>query len=72
VAFYAATDWDPSIRGVILTGAIANVPWKARHILIQDEDAYRALAQAARDAVRAGRRRRCRCRWAGSAAGGCR
>ncbi len=55
VAFYAATDWDPAIRGVILTGAIAKLPWKARHILIQDEDAYRALAQAARDAVRAGR-----------------
>jgi len=55
VAFYAATDWDPAIRGVILTGAIAKLPWKSRDILIQDEDAYRALAQAARDAVRAGR-----------------
>lgn len=55
VAFYAATDWDPAIRGVILTGAIANLPWKARHILIQDDDAYRALAQAARDALREGR-----------------
>lgn len=55
VAFYAATDWDPAIRGVILTGAIANLPWKARHILIQDEDTYRALALAARDALRAGR-----------------
>ena len=55
VAFYAVTDWDPAIRGVILTGAIAKLPWKSRHILIQDEDAYRALAQAARDAVRAGR-----------------
>jgi pimeloyl-ACP methyl ester carboxylesterase len=55
VAFYTATDWDPAIRGVILTGAIAKLPWKSRNILIQDEDAYRALAQAARDAVRAGR-----------------
>jgi pimeloyl-ACP methyl ester carboxylesterase len=55
VAFYAATDWDPAIRGVILTGAIAKLAWKARHILIQDEDTYRALAQAARDALRAGR-----------------
>lgn len=53
-AFYAATDWDPVIKGVILTGAIANLPWKARHILIQDEDAYRALGRAARDALRAG------------------
>jgi pimeloyl-ACP methyl ester carboxylesterase len=55
VAFYAATDWDPAIKGVILTGAIARLAWKARHILIQDEDTYRALAQAARDALRAGR-----------------
>ena len=55
VAFYAATDWDPAIKGVILTGAIAKLAWKARHILIQDEDTYRALAQAARDALRAGR-----------------
>ncbi len=55
VAFYAATDWDPAIKGLILTGAIARLAWKARHILIQDEDNYRALAQAARDAVRAGR-----------------
>src|SRR5215475_11074762 len=43
--FSATTDWDPAIRGVILTGAIAKLAWKARHILIQDEDTYRALAQ---------------------------
>jgi pimeloyl-ACP methyl ester carboxylesterase len=54
-AFYAATDWDPAIKGVILTGAVAKLPWIARHIHIQDEDNYRALAQAARDALRAGR-----------------
>jgi pimeloyl-ACP methyl ester carboxylesterase len=54
-AFYAATDWDPAIRGVILTGAPAKLPWKARHILIQDEDAYRTLARMAREALRAGR-----------------
>jgi pimeloyl-ACP methyl ester carboxylesterase len=55
VVFYAATDWDPAIKGVILTGAIAKLAWKARHINIQDEDTYRALAQTARDALRAGR-----------------
>lgn len=55
VAFYAATDWDPAIRGVILTGAIAQPAWKARHILVQDDDTYRALGQAARDALHAGR-----------------
>jgi pimeloyl-ACP methyl ester carboxylesterase len=53
VAFYAATDWDPAIKGVVLTGAPANLPWKSRHILIQDDDEYAVLAKAARDALRA-------------------
>jgi len=55
VAFYAATDWDLMIKGVILTGAVAKLAWTARHIHVQDEDAYRALARAAREALRAGR-----------------
>src|SRR5262249_14886829 len=38
VVFYAATDWDPTIKAVILTGAFGRLPWKSRHILIQDED----------------------------------
>jgi pimeloyl-ACP methyl ester carboxylesterase len=54
-AFYAATDWDPALKGVILTGAFARLPWKSRHILIQDEESYRALAQAAREALASGR-----------------
>ena len=45
VAFYAATDWDPAIRA-ILTAPFARLPWKSRHILIQNEDDYRALVQA--------------------------
>jgi pimeloyl-ACP methyl ester carboxylesterase len=53
VAFYAATDWDPAIKGVVLTGAPANLPWKARNILIQDDDEYAGLAKAARDALHA-------------------
>ena len=36
-AFYAASDWDPTIKAVILTGAFGKLPWKSRHILIQDE-----------------------------------
>jgi len=27
VAFYAATDWDPTIKAVILTGAFGKLPW---------------------------------------------
>jgi pimeloyl-ACP methyl ester carboxylesterase len=42
VQYYAATDWDPAIKTVILTGAFGKLPWKSRHILIQDEDNYKA------------------------------
>jgi len=55
VAFYAATDWDPAIKAVILTGAFGKLPWKSRHILIQDEGKYKALADASLDALRAGK-----------------
>jgi pimeloyl-ACP methyl ester carboxylesterase len=54
VAFYAASDWDLTIKAVILTGAFGKLPWKSRHILIQDEEKYRALADAARGALKAG------------------
>ena len=53
-AFYAASDWDPTIKAVILTGAFGKLPWKSRHILIQDEERYRALAFASREALKAG------------------
>src|SRR6267142_3576642 len=55
VAFYAATDWDPAIKAVILTGAFGKLPWKSRHILIQDEDNYKALTEAALGALKAGK-----------------
>jgi len=53
-AFYAASDWDPTIKAVVLTGAFGKLPWKSRHILIQDEERYRALAFASREALKAG------------------
>jgi len=55
VAFYAATDWDATIKAVILTGAFGKLPWKSRHILIQDEDNYKALADASFGALKAGK-----------------
>jgi pimeloyl-ACP methyl ester carboxylesterase len=55
VAFYAATDWDPRIKGVILTGAFGKLPWKSRHILVQNEENYRALVNASLSALKAGR-----------------
>ena len=53
IAFYASTDWDPAIKAVILTGAFEKLPWKSRHILIQDEISYKALADASLAALRA-------------------
>jgi alpha-beta hydrolase superfamily lysophospholipase len=55
VQYYAATDWDPTIKAVVLTGAFGKLPWKSRHILIQDEDNYKALADASVGALRAGK-----------------
>src|SRR5215470_13789184 len=55
VEYYAATDWDPAIKAVILTGPFGKLPWKSRNIIIQNEDIYRHLAAAARDALMAGR-----------------
>lgn len=43
VAFYAAHNWDLRIKGVILASAFANLPWKSRNVLIQDEDQYAQL-----------------------------
>jgi len=55
VAFFAATEWDPAIRAVVLIAPFARLPWKSRHILIQNQDVYRALAQASRAALHTGR-----------------
>src|SRR5439155_122675 len=38
-----------------LTGAFGKLPWKSRHILIQDEDNYKALAEASLGALKAGK-----------------
>ena len=48
-------------RGIdarVLTGAFGKLPWKSRHILIQDEETYRALAVASREASPVSRPRR--------------
>ena len=55
VQYYAATNWDPAIKAVILTGPFGRLPWKSRNIIIQNEDTYKALGEAARRAVAAGR-----------------
>ena len=55
VAFFAATEWDPVIRAVVLIAPFARLPWKSRYILIQKQDVYRVLAQQSRAALHAGR-----------------
>ena len=55
VQYFAATNWDPDIKGVVLTGMFANLPWKSRHLLIRDEPNYKELHRAAIEAVRRGR-----------------
>jgi pimeloyl-ACP methyl ester carboxylesterase len=54
VQFFAATNWDPDIKAVILLGAFGNLPWKSRNLLVQDEARFRALIEAAMSSLREG------------------
>lgn len=47
VMFYTATNWDADLKAVVLTGMFANLPWKSRHLLVQDEENFRQLSEAA-------------------------
>jgi pimeloyl-ACP methyl ester carboxylesterase len=47
VAFFAATHWHSELVGVLLTGMFADLPWKSRHLLIDDEKAYARLGEEA-------------------------
>ena len=55
VQFYAATNWEKDIKAVILTGMFGNLPWKSRHLLIQDEERFAALRDAALKALGEGK-----------------
>lgn len=55
VQFYAATNWDPRIRGVILPSMFAKLPWKSRHLLTQDEQNYNQLFDESMRFLAAGR-----------------
>ncbi|MGH3277188.1 MAG: alpha/beta hydrolase [Streptosporangiaceae bacterium] len=43
VTYFAGTHWHGEIVGVLLTGMFADLPWKSRHLLINDEAAYARL-----------------------------
>jgi pimeloyl-ACP methyl ester carboxylesterase len=54
VLYYAATDWSADIKGLVLTGPFADLPWKTQYVLVHDDPVYRKLYQEALDAVRSG------------------
>lgn len=55
VQLYAGTTWDGDLKAVVLTGMFANLPWKSRHLLVQDEENFRQLSEAAFKALREGK-----------------
>lgn len=55
VQFYAATNWEADIKAVVLTGMFGNLPWKSRHLLVQNEDNWSQLADAAMKGLRDGK-----------------
>jgi pimeloyl-ACP methyl ester carboxylesterase len=55
VQFYAAITWEKDIKAVVLTGMFGNLPWKSRHLLVQDEQNWRELLETAMQALREAR-----------------
>jgi len=55
VQYYAANNWEPDIKAVLMTGMFGNLPWKSRNILVQNEENYRQLTEAAFNALRDGK-----------------
>ena len=55
VQYFAANNWEPDIKGVVMTGMFGNLPWKSRHILVQNEENWSALFGAAMKQLREGR-----------------
>jgi len=55
VQYYAATHWSPDIKGVVLTSMFGDLPWKSRHILMQNEENYADLVAAAEQYLHEGK-----------------
>lgn len=55
VQYYAANNWEPDIKAVVMTGMFGNLPWKSRNMLVQNEENYRQLTDAAFKALREGK-----------------
>jgi pimeloyl-ACP methyl ester carboxylesterase len=54
VQYYAANNWEPDLKAVVMTGMFGNLPWKSRNILVQNEDNFRQLTEAAFKTLREG------------------
>jgi pimeloyl-ACP methyl ester carboxylesterase len=54
VSCFAATHWHGTTAGIVLTGMFADLPWKSRHLLINDEKTYAELTGEAVEAVQGG------------------
>lgn len=54
VQYYAANNWDADIKGVVLLGAFGSLPWKSRHLLVQNEENWAQLQAAAADSLKQG------------------
>jgi pimeloyl-ACP methyl ester carboxylesterase len=54
VQYYAAQDWSPDIKAVVLLSPFANLPWKSRNVLIANERQYADLTDAALKSLRDG------------------
>jgi pimeloyl-ACP methyl ester carboxylesterase len=55
VQYYAANNWDADIKAIVLSSAFGNLPWKSRHLLVQNEDNFRQLIEVAFKALRDGK-----------------
>ena len=55
VQYFAANNWEPEIKALVLTGMFGNLPWKSRHILVQNEENWSALFSAAMRGLREGK-----------------
>jgi len=55
VQYYAANNWDPDLKAVVLSGMFANLPWKSRHMLVQNEESFAQLHDASLKSLREGK-----------------
>jgi pimeloyl-ACP methyl ester carboxylesterase len=55
VQYFAANSWLAEIKAVVLTGMFGNLPWKSRHLLVQDEQNWATLFAAAMTQLREGK-----------------